>query len=254
MGTLMSQNDPKGFWNKRARTFPRYSADENSYEAGILKLAREHGVVFRNKKILDVGCGSGMYTVRLALEAEKVIALDISDEMLAVLRADAEALGLRNITYVHSNWLDYHDEEKPEQIFCSMTPALTTDEGKEKVAAASGAEVVFIGWNGGMHSSVMAGLYEHYQITPDVLNTSPPMKQWLDSQGLQYQALPVEGQWRVPFTKDDLAWACLNTLDNYGRAVDRAHLDDYLERFRQADGSYLEITDYKIEMLIWSNR
>ena len=76
MGILRPQKNQKDFWNKRAKTFPRYSPDEDSYEAGMLQMARENGVVFKDKTILDVGCGCGMYTIRLAMEGRQVTALD----------------------------------------------------------------------------------------------------------------------------------------------------------------------------------
>lgn len=249
----MSQKDPKGFWNKRAKTFPRYSPDENGYEVCMLNLAKKHGAVFKEKRILDVGCGSGMYTIRLAMEAEKVAALDIAKEMLEVLKNDAEALGLSNVEYINSDWLGFKGGENYDLIFCSMTPALGNDEGREKVASYSGATVVYMGWNGGMNSSVMSGLYEHYRVTPQVFNNVPDMRQWLDGRGIKYEFLPVEGQWRVPFAKDDLADKCVNMLENFDVEADGKHIDEYLEQFRQDDGFYLEITDYKVAMIIWQN-
>ena len=64
-GTTQGNRD-KGFWDRKARTFPRFSEGEDNYEAGILRRVREHGVDFRDATVLDVGCGSGMYTIRLA--------------------------------------------------------------------------------------------------------------------------------------------------------------------------------------------
>lgn len=249
----MSQKDPKGFWNKRAKTFPRYSPDENSYEAGMLHMARDHGVIFKDKNILDVGCGCGMYTIRLALEGRRVTALDISEEMLAILKSDAEKMRLTNLEYVNSGWLDFQENQSYDLLFCSMTPALGDEAGKEKALSYGGATVVYVGWNGGMHSSVMAGLYDHYQVTPNAFNFSPEMRRWLSDHGLKYQALPKEGQWRVPFVKQELADQCFNMLANYGVEPDPAYIGDHLKKFKQADGSYLEVTDYKVEMLIWQN-
>ena len=97
----------------------------------MLSLARKRGISFRHKRVLDIGSGSGMYTIRLALEAARVTALDISREMLDVLRTDAEALGLFNIDYVNADWLSFKTDEQYDLIFCSMTPALSNDEGRE---------------------------------------------------------------------------------------------------------------------------
>lgn len=253
MGTVMTTQESKEFWNKRAKTFPRYSPDENSYEAGLLQLARDHGALFRDKNILDVGCGCGMYTIRLALEGRSVTALDLSDEMLSILAADARKMGLDNIEYVNSGWLEYSGGRAYDLIFCSMTPALHSEEGKAKVASFPGAQVVYIGWNGGPLSTVMAGLYEHYRVDPPAFDHAPEMRHWLSARGLEYIALPREGQWRVSFTKDEMAEQCRNHLSRYNLEPEPAFLGQYLEKFRQADGSYLEVTDYHVEMLIWRN-
>lgn len=249
----MPPKNPKSFWNRQAKTFPRYSPDEDSYEAGMLQTARENGVVFKDKSILDVGCGSGMYTIRLAREGRQVTALDISDEMLAILKADVEKLRIGNIEYVNSPWLDFQDDRCHEVIFCSMTPALTDDEGKEKVVSYSGAQVVYMGWKGGMHSAVMAGLYEYYQVTPDVMSSSPAMIRWLTGKGLKFRSLPKKGQWQVSFAKEDLANHCLDMLIKHDVEPDPAFIGEHLKKFRRDDGSYLEITDYSVEMLIWQN-
>ena len=91
METRTSQGtQKKEFWDRKARTFPRFAEGEDTYEAGILNKVRSHGVDFNGSTVLDVGCGSGMYTIRLAREAARVTALDISDEMLNILRKDAE--------------------------------------------------------------------------------------------------------------------------------------------------------------------
>ena len=93
----------RDFWNCRAASFPRYEAGDDNYEARMLRLARENGVDFCGKTVLDVGSGSGMYTIRLAQEAASVTAVDISDEMLRILMQDAAAQGLDNIRPVVSD-------------------------------------------------------------------------------------------------------------------------------------------------------
>lgn len=223
-----ARNDPRSFWDKRAKTFPRYSAGESCYEAGMLNLAREHGISFRHKRVLDIGSGSGMYTIRLALEAEWVTALDISGEMLGVLRADAEALGLFNIDYVRADWLSFQTDEKFDLIFCSMTPALSDDEGREKILTLKAGRVVYIGWLDSPHSDVMAGLYERYGVAPPVYNHAGQMHAWLQGKSMDYDSSPVSGRWRVSFDKSDLTCACRNTLNNYGADPDPDFLDQYL--------------------------
>src|SRR5438477_8889174 len=48
----------------------------------------------KGKRVLDVGCGSGRYAVRFALEGAEVVGVDVSESMLAIARSRAEALGV----------------------------------------------------------------------------------------------------------------------------------------------------------------
>jgi 2-polyprenyl-3-methyl-5-hydroxy-6-metoxy-1,4-benzoquinol methylase len=55
---------------------------------------RESGDV-RGKAILDIGCGSGVYSIELARRgARRVVGLDFSEPMLEIARRDARAAGV----------------------------------------------------------------------------------------------------------------------------------------------------------------
>ncbi|WDV48224.1 methyltransferase domain-containing protein [Clostridiaceae bacterium M8S5] len=47
-----------------------------------------------NDTILDIGCGTGNFSIRLAQTGAKVIAIDISDEMLNIARQKSKEMGL----------------------------------------------------------------------------------------------------------------------------------------------------------------
>ena len=183
----------KEFWDKKARTFPRFEEGENNYEAGMLNRVREHGVDFKNSTVLDVGCGSGMYTIRIAREAERVTALDISDAMLDVLREDAGTQGLDNIEYVRSEWMDFDSDATYDIVFCSMTPAIRDEESRLKLLGHAGRWTVFMGFDGVMNSRIMSGLYDHYGVAPKVLVNGTEMRRWLDGRNIPYTRIEVEG-------------------------------------------------------------
>lgn len=272
-------SDPGGFWDKRAETFPRYSGDEGSYEVRLLRLAKTGGAVFKNKRILDVGCGSGLFSIGLALEAAELTALDISSKMMEILRLEADRRELRNITYVQGDWLEFEASSQnarrrlnpgaakaPEAdvrqsgqllkggfdlIFCSMNPVFRDEAARERLKLFAPVQVVYIGWAAPMLSDVATGLYEKYAINPVPMVDAPIVKQWLGLNGLKYSSYPLSGDWDVSFSLEQLKYNSINTLDNYGITPDRGWLGDYLKQFRQADGSYMEKTAYQVEMLIF---
>ena len=241
----------KDFWNSRAASFPRFEAGDNTYEARMLRLARENGVDFCGKSVLDVGCGSGMYTIRLAQQAASVTALDISDEMLRILMQDAAAQGLANIRPVLSDWEHFAPGERFQIVFASMTPALTDDTAREKLHACALEQVVFMGFTERKTSDVMAGLYTHYAITPPQFADAPPMRAWLHTHNIPHTVLPVDGQWVVPHSQQHLLEACIANLRARGAQPDTAQVAAHIETFRDQNGEYVERTGYSLEMIIW---
>ncbi len=251
MASETQRDDQAGFWDEKARTFPRYEPGEHTYEAGVLARIAAHGVDFRGKTVLDVGSGSGMYTLRIAQLARRVTAVDISERMLRILRQDAAALGLDNIEYVHSSWEQYHGDGVFDVVFCSMTPAIRSEASREKLLRYSGGLTVFMGYAGVMSSDMLQGLLARYGIAPRVFNDGPDMRAWLDGKGVAYAAIPIEGRWTQRRGKEETIASLSAMLLPYQAAPDRAFLEEYAAGFQEGPDAYVERTDYKIELIIW---
>ncbi|MDR0548118.1 MAG: class I SAM-dependent methyltransferase [Deltaproteobacteria bacterium] len=251
--TNESLNDLQRFWNRKAKTFPRYDPSEASYEAGVLALAKAKGAVWRDLVVLDVGCGTGIYALRLAQEAKSVVGVDLSPGMLAVLKEDALSLGLNNLTIIESDWLGAPLEGPFDLVFCSMCPALSQEGGLDKVLAQKKAQVVYLGWNGLYRSMVLEECYAQYQIPPKALDAAPKTRAFLTERGIAFEAYPVEGTWRVRYSLELLLDSVLQNLSSCGVEPDPEEIKVKLARFREADGQYLEEADYKIQLLLWRN-
>jgi hypothetical protein len=135
-----------------------------------------------------------------------------------------------------------------------MCPAMSRPGALDKLLGLPGSKVVYLGWNGLLRSYVSEELYEYYKVTPKSFQGAQATREQLDARGLKYTALPIEGQWRVTYPKAELLDSVVTNLDDYGAVPDLDHLNSYLEKFRQPDGQYLEVTDYKIQMILWQNK
>ena len=132
-----------------------------------------------------------------------------------------------------------------------MTPAVNDDHTREKLLNYSNGWVVFMGFTERMASDVMGPLYARHAVTPKVFNNAQTMRQWLDERGIRYTTIPVKGQWVVEKNAEEMLDACLTTLQQYGVTPDPGEVSKHLEAFRNDAGTYVERTDYAVEILLW---
>ena len=59
----------------------------------------------RNHRVLDIGAGTGAQTIELAFFCKEIVAIDISDEMLSILKQKADNRHISNISTVRAGFL-----------------------------------------------------------------------------------------------------------------------------------------------------
>ena len=219
----------------------------------MLELAKSEGVDFKGKRVLDVGCGSGMFTLRLAREAERVTGIDLSDRMLEISAADGQALGIKNVQYARSGWLEYEPVEPFEIVFCSMCPAAKEDEAKEKLLKTPTEALIYIGFVEYTEPKPLAALIERYNLTRRLFRSGPDMAEWLEARGEKFSRHPKRGVWTVAHAREaGRAW-CRTMLGDFGVGdPDPAAIDEALAPFwDEAAQAYVLSTPYWVEMIIW---
>ncbi len=98
------KSSPSGataYWDKRAPAFARNSS-KSDYSEKLLGLLE----VKPHWTLLDVGCAAGTLAIPLAGRVKKITAMDISGNMLALLRERSSRSGISNIETVQGAWED----------------------------------------------------------------------------------------------------------------------------------------------------
>ncbi len=111
------------FWGRPFRVTPAVLIPRPETELLI-----EHALLLRPapRRILDLCTGSGCVAITLALELQaEVVATDISDEALAVARANAETLGA-SVSFVHANLAE--GIEGPFDLITANPPYIDSTE------------------------------------------------------------------------------------------------------------------------------
>nr|WP_187286181.1 methyltransferase domain-containing protein [Methanothermus fervidus] len=110
-------------WDSRAKKFNKAIKCNNDYSINVLKRIK----LDPEWSVLDVGCGPGTLAIPIAKEVKHVTAVDISKEMLKLLKKNAEKEGISNINIVNADFKDIDIEKiKPHDVviasrFCGLT-------------------------------------------------------------------------------------------------------------------------------------
>ena len=89
-------NDAR-FWDRTAR---KYAADKISDMAGYERtLERTRHYLDSGHMVLEFGCGTGTTALKLASSLGRIVATDISSEMIAIAREKADAEGCANAAF-----------------------------------------------------------------------------------------------------------------------------------------------------------
>lgn len=89
-------NDAR-FWNRAAR---KYAGHPIADEAGYVRtLERTRHYLKSNHVVFEFGCGTGTTALKLAPYVARIVATDISREMIAIARQKAEAEGTLNAEF-----------------------------------------------------------------------------------------------------------------------------------------------------------
>jgi 2-polyprenyl-3-methyl-5-hydroxy-6-metoxy-1,4-benzoquinol methylase len=104
------------FWDRRARGFHRATRDTVASDPLFLRLRDE---VTPEMSVLDVGAGTGRFTLALAPLAQHTIAVEPNATMLDYLRRDAGEQGLTNISCIQTTWQDAPNDLHADIVICS---------------------------------------------------------------------------------------------------------------------------------------
>jgi SAM-dependent methyltransferase len=90
----------------------RYDGKEDAGAAAEVALLAEHGLT-DSSTVVELGAGTGQFTVAVAPACERVVAVDVSPAMLRRLEAKVGERGLTNVDVVQAGFLSYVHAGEP---------------------------------------------------------------------------------------------------------------------------------------------
>ena len=238
-------------WDKKAQNYNRYTPDDTVLEAAICQKIARAGISLTGKNILDIGCGTGAYTLRFAQKAKHIDAVDISPEMLRILQEDARSNHLGNITTHAGSWDAYPLPDTPYDIaIATMFPALKEHQHFQKMHHAATIKL-FLGWGGKRGTELIEALFETHGGTYQPPNSATTLKAWLASEQHPYQVIEhTEEKTRIkPWEEaiENYSWH----LKVRGMPPERKKIIEVLEQYCNAEGEVVERTMNYLNLVIW---
>lgn len=122
-----------GYWNYIAKNHAVGTDFSDPFSKQVVKMLGEEGVVNKASHVLDIGCGSGAYTLEFARIGQEVTAVDLSEEMLSVLRHRMDIEEVPNIICTQTMFEHLPEEKQYDLVFASMCPAICDFESLQKM-------------------------------------------------------------------------------------------------------------------------
>ena len=174
----IGEKSDENSWDKKSESYAKFSGELGDFGKRVFEILRGWGVSFAGKSVLDVGAGTGVYSLYLASLGAKVTAIDSSEGMLRELRRSAQEFGISlqnvlNLSFAEfCEWLsrDGFADVASENFkipavfdiaFLTMSPALKSTEDFEAFLAL-GERKIYLNWASERNSSMLAPLFERF--------------------------------------------------------------------------------------------
>ncbi len=241
----------QNIWDTKAHRYGRYTTESDTLETIICGMMGEMGVDFSGKRVVDIGCGTGVYTLRVAQKAAQVDAIDISEAMLKILRQDAQTHGITTIRTYHSDWIDFPLPDLPYDCALStMSPATRDPQGFARMHEAA-ATRIFLGWGDKRGTGLMEELFAAHGQTYTPPNGAVKLRAWLEEHPLPYRLREyTETKVRIrplPKAIEAYRWR----VEAHGSTPDPARIEAVLRRYLDEEGNVVERVINVFNLIVW---
>ena len=97
----------------------RYDAKEDAHAPEEVAMLRELGVLDAGSCVVDLGAGTGQFTLAAAAVCRRVVAVDVSALMLERLAEKLDGAAAGNVEVVHAGFLTYEHAGPPADLVYS---------------------------------------------------------------------------------------------------------------------------------------
>jgi len=250
------QEKAKKFWEYKAKRYP-LPFEERSLKTTkkIIDIVKGRRVVIENARILDIGCGTGNYTLPLAQEAWAVIGVDFSESMISRLTEELKKHHFHNVSTLCASWKDLditssNFEKAFDIVWSSMSMAVREEEDVRKMEACSRNWCVYIGWGGKKKNPLMEEIFKIHDIAFQPPAATNNISAILNQIGRSHSLDFIETSWDWCGTCDEAVEDISVHIEFFGGTPITEKIKDVVSKYSQ-DGLLKHTTDAKLGIITW---
>ncbi|HHY2126948.1 TPA: class I SAM-dependent methyltransferase [Campylobacter jejuni] len=235
-------------WDRKAKTYTRYQNTLNTIQKQTFEYLQNLKISFQNKNIIDIGCGTGVWTLHLAKEAKEIFALDSANAMLEILQEDAKKLNLNNIKCENlsfETWMQNNPNAKFDLAFLSMSPALQNE--KDYTNFLNLAKIkIYLGWADYRKSDFLDPIFKYFN-TEFKGFYKKDLESYLLEKNIFFHKIVFDEIRKVQRTKEEAIENALWHLSMNKITVSKETVSSFVEN------DIIETIESKIKLLIINN-
>ncbi|ALV25363.1 SAM-dependent methyltransferase [Campylobacter iguaniorum] len=195
----------ENIWDKKSKSYPKFTNSLSEFQIEFFDFLGSSGVDFSSKSVVDIGCGTGVYTLYIAKFAKSILGVDTSPKMLEILNQTASEFGIKNVQTKVGSLQEI--SENFDISFLTMSPALK-DENDFAKFLSLGKTRVYMNWQAQRSSDLLEPFFAKFG-RKNSQNTALKFENYLIKNKINYKSTVLE-EFRT--AKRDLAATFENVL------------------------------------------
>lgn len=160
------------YWDKTANTYNQNKNEvKNRRIEKTMSFLKQNKLLYKDMKVLDIGCGTGMIAIELAKQGAKVTALDFSKGMLGKFQKDITPDIKNNISILYEDWHKIDIESKGwkkrfDLVIAFMSPGVASPKAFFNMMNCSKKGCAIRGWAAKRNHPILSELWEKIMQSP----------------------------------------------------------------------------------------
>ena len=240
------------FWDFKAKNYPT-PMDEYGLitPKKVISKLKEFGVNFKEKKILDIGCGTGIYSSLMCKDANSILGVDLSQGMLKHFEDFIQINNIKNIKLKKTDFKDFKANKQFDIVLSAMTPAISSFDDINTMISLSNEFCIYVSFSQPRCSPLMVNILETLGYPNEISNRFNDIKEYISSLGYKVGDEYFSHNWSNEGSLQEMTDDVSKHLELRGIKVDEKQIKKFLEPYINENGKIVRKTFSKIGVLVW---